>query len=61
MSAIIAKAIDNGTKLDAKTPVDSMERGLLNALVNPNIDDHELIDTLYGISGDELARVRAES
>lgn len=61
MTTIIGDAIDSNTRIYSKSSVDSMERGLLRLLVSPDVIDHDLADAISSISGDELARVRAES
>ena len=57
----IAETIDQSTRWNAQLTVNIAERGMLRIWVSPMFGHREYLDTANGISGDELARIRAKA
>lgn len=57
----IAETIEESTRYNARLTINIAERGMLRIWVSPMFHNRDYLDTVNGISGDELARIRAKA
>lgn len=58
---LIAETIEESTRYNARLTINIAERGMLRIWVSPMFHNRDYLDTVNGISGDELARIRAKA